>query len=54
MTLDLLRFIRQRSAETPLAIMSYYNPLRQRGDAWPDLSEEDAKRLDEAYRSGEF
>jgi enoyl-CoA hydratase/carnithine racemase len=28
--------------------------LRQRGDAWPDLSEEDAKRLDEAYRSGEF
>ena len=28
--------------------------LRQRGDAWPELSEEDAKRLDEAYRSGEF
>jgi enoyl-CoA hydratase/E-phenylitaconyl-CoA hydratase/naphthyl-2-hydroxymethylsuccinyl-CoA hydratase len=28
--------------------------LRKRGDAWPDLSEEDAKRLDEAYRSGEF
>jgi enoyl-CoA hydratase/E-phenylitaconyl-CoA hydratase/naphthyl-2-hydroxymethylsuccinyl-CoA hydratase len=28
--------------------------LRQRGDAWPDLSEEDARRLDEAYRSGEF
>jgi enoyl-CoA hydratase/carnithine racemase len=28
--------------------------LRQRGEAWPELSEEDAKRLDEAYRSGEF
>ena len=28
--------------------------LRRRGDAWPELSEEDAKRLDEAYRSGEF
>jgi enoyl-CoA hydratase/E-phenylitaconyl-CoA hydratase/naphthyl-2-hydroxymethylsuccinyl-CoA hydratase len=28
--------------------------LRKRGDAWPELSEEDAKRLDEAYRSGEF
>jgi tryptophan synthase alpha chain len=30
--LDLARFIRQRSADTPLALMSYYNPLRQRGD----------------------
>jgi enoyl-CoA hydratase/E-phenylitaconyl-CoA hydratase/naphthyl-2-hydroxymethylsuccinyl-CoA hydratase len=28
--------------------------LRKRGDAWPELSEEDAKRLDEAYRSGWF
>jgi len=28
--------------------------LRKRGEAWPELSEEDAKRLDEAYRSGEF
>ena len=28
--------------------------LRKRGDAWPDLSEEDAKRLDDVYRSGEF
>lgn len=28
--------------------------LRKRGEPWPDLSEEDAKRLDEAYRSGEF
>ena len=31
--LDLARFIRQRSPETPVALMSYYNPLRQRGDA---------------------
>jgi tryptophan synthase alpha chain len=30
--LDLARFIRQRSADTPLALMSYYNPLRQLGD----------------------
>jgi len=28
--------------------------LRKRGEAWPEISEEDAKRLDEAYRSGEF
>src|SRR3546814_833151 len=28
--------------------------LRRRGEPWPDLSEEDAKRLDEVYRSGEF
>jgi enoyl-CoA hydratase/carnithine racemase len=28
--------------------------LRRRGEAWPGPSEEDAKRLDEAYRSGEF
>jgi enoyl-CoA hydratase/carnithine racemase len=28
--------------------------LRRRGDAWPELSEEDAKRLDDVYRSGEF
>ena len=33
---------------------SFDGKLRKRGDAWPDLSEEDAKRLDEAYRSGEF
>ena len=31
--LDLARFIRQRAPETPIALMSYYNPLRQRGDA---------------------
>ena len=30
--LDLVRAVRQRSPETPLALMSYYNPLRQRGD----------------------
>ena len=28
--------------------------LRKRGEGWPDLSEEEAKRLDDAYRSGEF
>ena len=30
--LDLARVIRERSPETPVAVMSYYNPLRQRGD----------------------
>jgi enoyl-CoA hydratase/carnithine racemase len=28
--------------------------LRRRGKAWPEPDEEDGKRLDEAYRSGEF
>ena len=28
--------------------------LRRRGDAWEEPSEEDAKHLDDAYRSGEF
>jgi enoyl-CoA hydratase/carnithine racemase len=28
--------------------------LRKRGEAWKEPPEEDAKRLDEAYRSGEF
>jgi enoyl-CoA hydratase/carnithine racemase len=28
--------------------------LRHRGEPWEEPSEEDAKRLDEAYRSGEF
>ena len=28
--------------------------LRRRGDAWEEPSDEDAKRLDEAYRTGEF
>jgi len=31
--LELARVIRRRSPETPIALMSYYNPLRQRGDA---------------------
>jgi tryptophan synthase alpha chain len=30
--LDLVRSIRRRSPDTPIALMSYYNPLRQRGD----------------------
>jgi enoyl-CoA hydratase/carnithine racemase len=28
--------------------------LRKRGEPWPELSEEEAERLDEAYRSGEY
>jgi len=28
--------------------------LRRRGEPWEEPSEEDSKRLDEAYRSGEF
>ncbi len=28
--------------------------IRKRGEAWPEFSEEDMQRLDEAYRSGEF
>jgi enoyl-CoA hydratase/carnithine racemase len=28
--------------------------LRRRGDPWEEPSDEDAKRLDDAYRSGEF
>jgi 1,4-dihydroxy-2-naphthoyl-CoA synthase len=28
--------------------------LRRRGEAWEEPSPEDAERLDEAYRSGEF
>lgn len=28
--------------------------IRKRGEPWPEFSDEDAKRLDEAYRSGEF
>jgi len=31
--LDLVRMIRRRTPDTPVALMSYYNPLRQRGDA---------------------
>jgi enoyl-CoA hydratase/carnithine racemase len=28
--------------------------LRKRGDVWPELSDDEAARLDEIYRSGEF
>jgi tryptophan synthase alpha chain len=30
--LELVRAVRRRAPETPIALMSYYNPLRQRGD----------------------
>ena len=33
---------------------NFTGALRRRGEAWPDLSEEDAARLDGVYRSGEF
>jgi enoyl-CoA hydratase/carnithine racemase len=33
---------------------NFTGALRRRGEAWEEPSEEDAKRLDEAYRSGEF
>lgn len=33
---------------------NFTGTLRRRGDPWPELSEEEAARLDEAYRSGEF
>ena len=33
---------------------NYTGALRRRGEAWEEPSEEDAQRLDEAYRSGEF
>jgi tryptophan synthase alpha chain len=64
--LDLARAIRERSAETPVALMSYYNPLRQRGEARladdlaaagadaaivPDLPPEESTVLDVALRS---
>ncbi len=63
--LDLARAIRQRSPETPVALMSYYNPLRQRGEAQlaadlaaaaadgaivPDLPPEEAATLHAALR----
>ncbi|MBV9576953.1 MAG: tryptophan synthase subunit alpha [Chloroflexi bacterium] len=31
--LDLVRFIRTHTDDVPVALMSYYNPLRRRGDA---------------------
>ena len=33
---------------------NFTGALRRRGEAWEEPSAEDAKRLDEAYRSGEF
>jgi enoyl-CoA hydratase/carnithine racemase len=33
---------------------NFTGALRRRGEAWEEPSEEDAKRLGEAYRSGEF
>ncbi len=33
---------------------NFTGTLRRRGDPWEELSEEEAARLDEAYRSGEF
>ena len=33
---------------------NFTGALRKRGAPWPELSEEEAARLDEAYRSGEF
>ena len=33
---------------------NFTGALRRRGDAWEEPSEEDKKRLDDAYRSGEF
>jgi enoyl-CoA hydratase/E-phenylitaconyl-CoA hydratase/naphthyl-2-hydroxymethylsuccinyl-CoA hydratase len=33
---------------------NFTGALRRRGAAWEEPSEEDAERLDEAYRSGEF
>jgi enoyl-CoA hydratase/carnithine racemase len=33
---------------------NFSGTLRQRGEPWPELSEDEARRLDEAYRTGEF
>jgi 1,4-dihydroxy-2-naphthoyl-CoA synthase len=33
---------------------NFTGTLRRRGEPWEEPSEEEAKRLDEAYRSGEF
>ncbi len=33
---------------------NFTGTLRKRGEPWPEWSEEDAARLDDAYRSGEF
>ncbi len=64
--LGLARFIRARSLDTPVALMSYYNPVRSRGDAQianalaaaeadalivPDLPPEEASSLYSALRA---
>jgi tryptophan synthase alpha chain len=64
--LELVSRIRRRSPETPIALMSYYNPLRQRGDATiaadlasvggdgvivPDVPAEEAAELHAALRA---
>jgi tryptophan synthase alpha chain len=64
--LELVRFVRQRAPDVPTALMSYYNPLRQRGDESvaedlaeaggdglivPDLPAEEAAELQTALRS---
>jgi len=33
---------------------NFTGALRRRGEAWPEPAEADARRLDEAYKSGEF
>jgi tryptophan synthase alpha chain len=64
--LDLVRLIRLRSPKTPVALMSYYNPLRRRGDQRiaadlaaaeadavivPDMPAEESAELRAALRS---
>ncbi|MBV9602120.1 MAG: tryptophan synthase subunit alpha [Chloroflexi bacterium] len=64
--LELVRAIRRRAPETPIALMSYYNPLRQRGDVRvasdlasaqadgvivPDVPAEEAAELHAALRT---
>jgi tryptophan synthase alpha chain len=64
--LELISFARQRAPEVPLAVMSYYNPLRQRGEARlaaeladagadgvvvPDVPAEEASELQTALAS---
>jgi tryptophan synthase alpha chain len=64
--LDLVRAIRERAPDVPMALMSYYNPLRQRGDdrlaadlaaagadavIVPDIPAEEATDLSQALRA---
>lgn len=67
--LDLARFIRQRSPDTPVALMTYYNPVLHRGEQAfaralrevgadgaiiPDLPIEEAVSLHHAFRQQEL